>query len=61
MTGKPNLFMANIDVTLYGLNDQLAQINVFLNHKDTRTVDNVEHRRLSINSDGHVMFTEMKL
>jgi len=43
--GNPNLFKIRVDVTLLVLNDELSHINCWLNHKDIRTVDNVEYRR----------------
>jgi len=33
------------DVTMFGLKDQLGQINRRLNHKDKRRVNVVEYRR----------------
>jgi len=39
--GKFNLVRVRNDVTLFGLKDQLDQINRRLNHRDTRRVDNV--------------------
>lgn len=53
---KLNLLMVHIDITLCDFKGQLDQINS-LNHKDTRTVDSVEYRRLSIDSDECVHFT----
>ena len=43
--GKPpHLCRIRNDVTLYGLKDELDQINRQLNHKDTRRVVSVEYR-----------------
>jgi len=54
---KLDLFRVCFDVTLYELKDQLNQTNDCLNYIDTRMVDNVEHRRLSINLDGCIRST----
>ncbi|KEH40583.1 hypothetical protein MTR_1g031920 [Medicago truncatula] len=58
---KPNLFRVRNDFTLYGLKDQLDQINCRLNHKDTRRVDSDEYRRPSTGSNGSIQFTHTKL
>jgi len=39
--GKSNLFRVWVDVTLSVLKVRLDQINCWLNHRDTRMVDNV--------------------
>ena len=41
--------------------DQLDQINRQLNHIDTRKVDIIDYLRLSIDFDGIIQFTQMKL
>lgn len=50
-----------IDVTLSGFTDQPDEMNNFLNHKNTRRLDNVEHRLPSTDLIGSVHFTQMKL
>jgi len=40
----PHLFRIHNDVTLFGLKDELDQINRQLNHRDTRRVVSVEYR-----------------
>ena len=57
--GKLTLFRVWVDVTLLGLNDQLNQINCWLNHIDIRRVDNVQHRLSSTELDGSVCFTQI--
>ena len=46
---KPNLFMAQVNVILVDLKDQ---INRRLNHRDTRRVDGIGHQCPSIDSSG---------
>jgi len=58
---KPNLFRVHVDVTLSNMNDQLDQINSRLNHRDTRRINNVQYRHPSVDSDGRVRCTLMKL
>jgi len=53
--------MVCVDVTLSGLKDQLNKINGRLNHEDAIMMDNVKYHHMSIDSDGHVQFTLMKL
>jgi len=49
--GKPpHLFRMGTNVTLFGLKEQLDQINRQLNHRDTRRMDSVEYQRPSIES-----------
>lgn len=55
------MFRIRVNVTLFGLKDQLDQINGHLNHIEPRRVDHVEYRRQSIDSDGSSNFTQMKL
>jgi len=57
----PHLFRIRIDVTLFGLKDQLDQINCQLNHRDTRRVDGVDYWRPSTDSARIVQFSRMKL
>ncbi|MCI63906.1 hypothetical protein A2U01_0085163, partial [Trifolium medium] len=52
--GKPNLFSVNVDVKLLDLKHQLDQLNGRLNCCDARRVDDVEYRRLSVDSDKRV-------
>jgi len=60
--GTPShLFRIGTDVTLFGLKDQLDQINRELNHRDTRRVDGVEYQCPSIDSVETVRFSRMKL
>ncbi|MCH80629.1 hypothetical protein A2U01_0001399, partial [Trifolium medium] len=59
--GKPNLFRIHVDVTMADLKHQMDQLNDRLNCRDARRVVSVEYRRLSICSDGCVLFTNMKL
>lgn len=48
-------------MSLSGLKDYLDQINGHLNHINTRRVDIIKYRRLSVDSNGSVQFTQMKL
>lgn len=50
-----------VDVTMFGLKDQLSQINHRLNHKDKRMMNIVEYRRPQADSNGSFWFTEMKV
>jgi len=56
--GKPpHLCRIRNDVTLYGLKDELDQINRQLNHKDTRRVVSVEYRCLLSDLAGSLRFS----
>jgi len=60
--GKPpHMFRIHTDVTLFGLKDQLDQINRQLNHRNTQRMDGVEYRRPSTDSARSVWFGRMKL
>jgi hypothetical protein len=50
-----------IDVTLSGLKGQLNEINLELEYRDTRRVDDVEYRCPSTDSSGNLQFSRMKL
>lgn len=52
------LFRINVNVTLTGLKDQL---NLCLNHHDTRRMISVDYHHLSIGNDESVCFTIMQL
>jgi hypothetical protein len=58
---KLNLFRIHVDITLGDLMHQLTQLNGLVHHRDQRRVTVVEYRRLSVCSDGTVLFTNMKL
>jgi len=51
----------NVDVTLSSLKDHHNQNKGCLNQKDTRMMDNIVYHRMSINSNGRIRFTQMKL
>jgi len=57
----PHLFRIHNDVTLSELKDELDQINLQLNHKDTRRVVDVKYRCSLSDSDGSLCFSRMKL
>jgi len=57
----PHLFRIRNDVTLFGLKDQLDQINRQLNHRDTRRVVGVEYRSPLPDSAESIRFSRMKL
>ncbi|MCH80075.1 hypothetical protein A2U01_0000837 [Trifolium medium] len=59
--GKPNLLRVHVDVTLADLKHHLSQLNSHLHFGNERTVTDVEYRRLSVCSDGTVLFTNIKL
>jgi len=59
--GKPHMFKVRNNVTLFGSNNQLDQINRQLNQIDTRRVDDVEYQRPSTDSARRVQFIQMKL
>jgi len=58
---RPHLFRICNDVTLFGLKDELDQLNRQLNHRDTRRVVGVEYRCLLSDSTGSLHFSRMKL
>jgi len=61
-SGKLNkLFKVQVDVTLKNLKDQLDEIIQWLNHGDTRRVEDVWYERPSIDSVGRLTFTQMLL
>jgi len=53
--------MIGVDVTLFDLNDRLDHINCRLHNSDTRMVVSVEYYRTSMDSEGHIRFTCIKL
>jgi len=58
---SPHQFRIHIDVTLFGLKSQLNEINLELNHRDTRRVDDVEYQCPSTDSSSSLRFNRMKL
>ncbi|MCH95231.1 hypothetical protein A2U01_0016206 [Trifolium medium] len=58
---KSNLFRIHVDVKLAYMKHQLDQLNGRLNCRDARRAVGVEYHRLSVCSDGRVLFTNMKL
>ena len=59
--GKSRMFKVWNNVTLFGSNDQMDQINCRLNHIDIRRVDDDEYQRPSTNSSRIVQFIQMNL
>jgi len=57
----PYLFRIHNDVTLSGLKDELDQINLQLNHRDTKRVVSVEYRCSLSDSVSSLRFSRMKL
>jgi hypothetical protein len=58
---QPHLFRIRNDVTLSGLKDELDQINLQLNHRNTRRVIGVEYRCPLSDSARSLRFSRMKL
>ncbi|KAK2458085.1 hypothetical protein QL285_005284 [Trifolium repens] len=59
--GEANLFRIHINITIGDLKHQLTQLNSRCHYRDQRRVTDVEYRRLSVCSDGFVLFTNMRL
>jgi len=58
---QPHLFRIHNDVTIFGLKDQLDQINRQLNQRDTMRVVGVEYRCPLSDSVSSLRFSRMKL
>jgi len=52
-----NMLRVCTDVALFDFKDHLNQINVHLNHGDTRMMNNVEYCRPLINSNERIRLT----